>query len=71
MDYITKVLHGHLLAARSWPSAGEDTWVGAHGLSIKLGGQGVDGEGNIRMEEALHGKRPSKKGSLGKVFMLG
>jgi len=40
------------------------------GLSIKLDGQGMDGDGNVRVEEALHVKCACKQGCLGKVFVL-
>ena len=35
-----------------------------------IDGQRVDGDGNVRMEEALHAKRPRKQGSLGEILML-
>ena len=36
-----------IFAARSGPVAWEDTGVGTCGLSIKLDGQGVDGDGGV------------------------
>jgi len=36
------------------PGAGEESGVGACGLSIKLDGQRVDGDGDVWVEEALH-----------------
>jgi len=52
------------------PVAWEDAGVGVCGLSIKLDSQGVDGDGNVRVEEALHPKRPCKQGSLGEILVL-
>ena len=54
----------------SWPITGEDAGVGACGLSIKLDGQRVDGDGYVGVEEALHVKRTREKGGLGEVFVL-
>jgi len=59
-----------VLSTRAWPITGEDLGVGACGLSIKLNGQRVDGDGDIQMEEALHAKGPCKQGSLGEVFVF-
>jgi len=59
-----------VLPMRAWPIAGEEAGVGARGLSIKLDGQGVDGDGNVWVEEALHPKRPCKQGGLGEIFVL-
>jgi len=59
-----------VFSAGAQPVAGEDSGVGACGLSIKLDGQRVDGDGNVRMEEALHAKCPCKQGSLGEIFVL-
>ena len=43
---------------RAWPIAWEDSGISACGLSIKLDGQGVDGDGDVGVEEALHPKCP-------------
>ena len=48
-----------------WPVAGEDAGVCACGLSIKLDGKGVDGYGDVRVEEALHFQRTHETGGLG------
>ena len=59
-----------VLPSGSRPVACEDTWVGACGLSIKLDGQRVDGDGYVGVEETLHVKRACKKGGLGEVFVF-
>jgi len=59
-----------VLAAQAWPVAWEESGVGACRLSIKLNGQGVDGDGDVQVKEALHTKRPCKQGGLGKIFVL-
>ena len=45
-------------------------WVSTCGLSIKLDGQGVDGDVNVQVKEALHTKRACKQGSLGEILVL-
>jgi len=35
-----------------------------------IDGQRVDGDGNLRVEEALHAQRPCEQGSLGEIFVL-
>ena len=43
-----------VLTLGAWPVAGEDAGVSACGLSIKLDGKRVDGDRDVRVEEALH-----------------
>jgi len=59
-----------VLSAWAQPIAGEDTGVGACGLSIKLDGQRMDSDGDVRVEEALHAERPCKQGRLGEILVL-
>jgi len=59
-----------IFAAGAQPVTGEDAGVGACGLSIKLDGQGVDGNGDVWVKEALHPKHACKQGSLGKILVL-
>jgi len=40
------------------------------GLSIKLDSHGVNRDGDVWVEEALHAKRPCEQGRLGEVLML-
>jgi len=54
----------------AWPVAWEESGVGACRLSIKLGRQGMDGDGDVGVEEALHAQGPGKQGGLGEVFVL-
>jgi len=56
--------------AGAQPVAGEDSGVGACGLSIKLDGQRVDGDGDVWVEEALHTQHPCEQGGLGEIFVL-
>ena len=54
-----------VLASGSRPVGGKDAGVSACGLSIKLDGQMVNGDGYVGVEEALHVKRTREKGGLG------
>jgi len=66
----TKLSEVVVFSPRAWPVACEDAWVGACGLSIKLDGQGVDGDGDIGVEETVHPNSGRKSVGLGKVLMF-
>ena len=59
-----------VLSLQTWPIACENAGISACGLSIKLNGQGVNGDGDVGVQEALHIKRTCEKGSLGEIFVL-
>jgi len=59
-----------VLAMGSQPVAGENAGVGMYRLSIKLNGQRVDGDGDIRMEKTLHVKCARKQCGLREVLMF-
>ena len=59
-----------VFAPRSWPVAWEDAGVGTCGLSIKLDSQGMDGEGDVGVQETLHVEHACEQGRLGEVFVF-
>ena len=56
--------------SRTQPVVSEDTGVSACGLSIKLDGEGVDRDGDVGVEEALHVQRAREEGGLGQVLVF-